>query len=65
MKSSRLIKMLKFRNVNFVKNIEFIQSIIKMKIINHTKENLQKIRKKLSLFAAWIAINKQNKKRRL
>ena len=38
-------KMLKFKSVIFVKNIEFIQFIIKMKIMKRTKENIQKIRK--------------------
>ena len=64
MKSLRPIQTLKFKNATFAKNIKFTHSIIKMKIINHIKENIQKIRKDLNLFAVWIAANKQNKKRR-
>ena len=56
--------MLKFRSATFAKNTEYIQFIIKMKMIKLINENLQEKNKNANQFAVWIAFKMQNRKKK-
>ncbi len=58
------MKMLKFKSATFAKNTEYIQFIIKMKMIKFINENLQEKNKNASRFAVWTAFKMLNRKKK-